>query len=148
MHHSKVSTSAWWRQHTTTVNCTLTFLRTPSCVLDSLRRTGGRNLEIIFCNCSSVSAWPRRKNTRSSWSAEEKREKSVETQDFCKKNFFWKYPYGPLRDATHSSPSNSVSMQNSIQYSARIHLPLLTLADQTVTYLFLNQRYKYLKHRR
>lgn len=46
----------------------LTFLRTPSWVLDSLSKTGGRNLDIIFCNCSSVSAWPSRKKTRSSWS--------------------------------------------------------------------------------
>ena len=46
----------------------LTFLRTPSWVLDSLSKTGGRNLDIMFCNCSSVSAWPSRKKTRSSWS--------------------------------------------------------------------------------
>lgn len=49
-------------------NTLLTFFLTPSWTLESLRSTGGRNLEMMSCSCSSVSAWPRRRNTRSSWS--------------------------------------------------------------------------------
>ena len=45
-----------------------TFFLTPSWTLESFRSTGGRNLEMMSCSCSSVSAWPNRRNTRSSWS--------------------------------------------------------------------------------
>jgi hypothetical protein len=42
-----------------------TFFLTPSCWLDSFNNTGGRNFDIALCNCSSDSAEPMRRNTRS-----------------------------------------------------------------------------------
>ena len=44
----------------------VTFFRTPSVWLASLSSTGGRNLKRTFCSCSSVSAEPTRRKTRSS----------------------------------------------------------------------------------
>lgn len=43
----------------------MTFFRTPSCCDDNLSKTGGKNFDTTFCNCSSVSADPTRRKTRS-----------------------------------------------------------------------------------
>lgn len=53
-------------QNMNKIYLSFTFFRTVSSGLHNLSRTGGRNLLSLTSNCSSVSADPTRKNTRSS----------------------------------------------------------------------------------
>lgn len=95
----------------------LTFLRTPSCVLESFRSTGGRNLDMMFCSCSSVSAWPSRKKTRSSWSTKERDSKNK----FRTKNLY------QIVETLHSSLL-SVINHRMILFSIHFHLQYKQIA--------------------